>query len=80
MSGTKSLRIELHSGQTILLNNIDEFTSGYQFFYVRHLDGKTVSFYRKTIKDIIRLLPNGRETGIFLKKVKISKRSYLGLS
>lgn len=70
MSGTKSLKVELHTGQTVTLNNIDEFTSGYQYFYVRHLDGKTVSFNRKNIKDIIRLLPNNRETGIFLKKPK----------
>jgi ATP-dependent RNA circularization protein (DNA/RNA ligase family) len=75
MSGTKSLRVELYSGQSVILNNIDEFTSGYQFFYVRHLDGKTVSYSRKSIKDIIRLLPNGRETGIFLKKAKVAKRS-----
>ena len=75
MSGTKALRVELHSGQVVLLSNIDEFTSGYQFFYVRHLDGKTVSYNRKLIRDIIRLLPNGRETGIFLKKVKTPRRT-----
>lgn len=57
----------------MILNNIDEFTSGYQYFYVRHLDGKTVSYNRKLIKDIIRLLPNNRETGIFLKKPKLKR-------
>lgn len=75
MSSTKSLRVELHSGQIVTLNNIAEFTAGYEFFYVRHIDGRTTSYSRKTIRDIIRLLPNGRETGIFLKKAKISKRS-----
>jgi ATP-dependent RNA circularization protein (DNA/RNA ligase family) len=70
MSSTKSLKLELYSGQILTLDNIDEFTSGYQYFYVRHLDGRTVSFNRKNIRDVIRLLPNNRETGIFLKKPK----------
>ena len=72
----KALKVETYLGQEIILDNIDEFTSGYQFFYVRYLDGRTVSYSRDMIKDVIRLLPNGRETGIFLKKAKTNKRAY----
>lgn len=70
MSTTKSLRVLLLSEKEILLNNIDEFTSGYNYLYVRHLDGRTVSIDRSTIKEVIRILHNGRETNVFLKKPK----------
>ncbi len=70
MSTTKSLRVLLLSEKEILLNNIDEFTSGYNYLYVRHLDGRTISIDRSTIKEVIRILHNGRETNVFLKKPK----------
>jgi len=73
---TKSLKVVNYSGQEFVLEDIDEFTSGYQFFYVRYLDGSTSSFNRSLIKDVIRLLPNGKEAGIFLRKVKTNKRAY----
>lgn len=70
MSTTKSLRVLLLSEKEVLLNNIDEFTSGYNYLYVRHLDGRTISIDRSTIKEVIRILHNGRETNVFLKKPK----------
>ncbi len=65
-----SLRIELKDNRHVLLNNIDEYTSGYIYFFVRHIDGKTMSYRRNEIKDVIRLLPNGMETMVNLRKPK----------
>lgn len=73
MSITKSLKIILNSNKIVILNNIDEFTSGYQYIYIRHTDGKTASFNRCEVKDVLRLLPNGREMRVFLKKPKVAK-------
>lgn len=70
MSATKSLKILLISGKEQVLNNIDEFTSGYCYLYIRHLDGKTISIDRSSIQEVTRVLLSGRETSVFLKKPK----------
>lgn len=73
MSVTKSLKIIMQGGKIVILNNIDEFTSGYQYLYVRHTDGRTASFNREEVREVFRLLPNGREMGVFLKKPKVRR-------
>jgi rare lipoprotein A (peptidoglycan hydrolase) len=55
----------------LLIEEIEEYVCGFQFFYVRYkATGKTESFDRNNIVAAYRKLPTGDFRPIHLKKVK----------
>ncbi len=56
------------SGQPVIIEDIEEFTSSYQFFFIRKLDGTTISFDRQELNSIERMLKNGEFKSISLLK------------
>lgn len=64
----KSLYIELKDNKKITLNNIDEFACGFKYFFVRHVDGKIVTYERSAIKEVSRIYSDGVPRKVYLKK------------
>lgn len=54
----------------IIIEDITEYVCGFAFFYVRHVDGHTLSFCRDSIQAAYRRLPTGDFRQIHLKKAK----------
>lgn len=70
MTGTKAVKLETRGGD-ILIEDIEEYVCGFQFFYVRHRStGETVSFNRDNILAVYRRLPAGEFRPIHMKKPK----------
>lgn len=71
MTGTKAVKLETRGGE-ILIEDIEEYVCGFQYFYVRHRSsGETLSFNRDNIVAVSRRLPGGEFRPIHMKKPKV---------
>lgn len=62
-----TLRITMNGDKQVELVDVDEFTMGFKFFFIRQINGITTSFDRNVISNIKRKM----KSGVF-KDVKIS--------
>lgn len=54
----------------IIVENIEEYVTGFSYMYYRLIDGTTQSFDRQNILSAHRRLPTGEWRQVHLKKVK----------
>lgn len=72
-----SIKISLLSSGILKLNDVEEFVSGFNYFFIRHSNEETISFSRKDIVKIERRLKNGKYKIIKLKKPKLLRKVYV---
>lgn len=69
MSSGKTVKLTTDASE-LIIENIEEYVCGFSYFYVREMNGSTLSFDRRSIKKAERKLPTGEFRQIHLKKPK----------
>ena len=68
-----TLRIVLY-GKNVELDNVEEYVSGYRYFYCRLMDGETLVFPKNRIAEVL-YRSKGRWRAVFLKSMTLPPMS-----
>jgi len=52
------------------IKEVDEYVSGFKYFYIRFVDGRVITIDRDIIKKVLRTGSDNKDKEVFLKKIK----------
>lgn len=63
-----------HALVETMLDNIEEYVAGFEYFYIRFTEARTASYLRSNILNIDRIYPDGTRKRVHLKHVPADRR------